>query len=92
MSYPTKMWRPAQLRESAQELCEATHPSWWGLGGEAEKEEEAQRRKKKALLDTGIEGVRERKEEERRDGKDRVRNTFGEGKVCQGDKAAPRIY
>ncbi|ORY61908.1 hypothetical protein BCR35DRAFT_355142 [Leucosporidium creatinivorum] len=82
MSYPTKMWRPAQLRESARELVEATHPTWWGMGGEAEAEEEAQRRRKKALLETGIEGVRERKDEERRDGKDRVRKTFGEGKIA----------
>lgn len=81
MRYPIKFYRPAQLRESARELVEATHPTWWGMGGEAEKEEEAQRRRKKALLETGVEGLKEREKEERRDGKDRVRNTFGEGKV-----------
>lgn len=88
MTYPTKMWRPAQLRESARELVEATHPTWWGMGGEAEAEEEAQRRRKRALLDTGIEGIKERKDEERRDSKDRVRKTFGEGKVGANVEAA----
>lgn len=81
MPYPTRLYRPEQLREAAREVVEATHPAWWGLGGEAEKEEELQKRRQKALLDGGIDGVRERKEEERKQSKERVRSTFGEGKV-----------
>ncbi|GAA6003124.1 hypothetical protein JCM10207_001760 [Rhodosporidiobolus poonsookiae] len=79
--FPSNFYRPNQLRHAAHELVDATHPLWWGLGGEAEKEEELQRRRKRALLETGTEGVRERKEEERREVKERVRKTFGEGKI-----------
>lgn len=81
MPYPVRLWRPAQLRDNARELVEATHPDWWNLGGEAEKEEEAARRRKKALIETGVDGIRERKDEERKDSKERMRNAFGEGKV-----------
>ncbi|CEQ39877.1 SPOSA6832_01422 [Sporobolomyces salmonicolor] len=81
LPFPTSFYRPAQLRESARELVESLHSDWWGLGGEAEKEEELQKRRKKALLETGPEGIRERREEDRREGKERMKKTFGEGKV-----------
>ncbi|GAA5890923.1 hypothetical protein JCM5296_001228 [Sporobolomyces johnsonii] len=81
LPFPTSFYRPAQLRESARELVESLHSDWWGLGGEAEKEEELQKRRKKALLETGPEGIRERREEDRREGKERMKKTFGEGKI-----------
>ncbi|BGP13679.1 hypothetical protein JCM10213v2_001614 [Rhodosporidiobolus nylandii] len=79
--FPTNFYRPGQLRQAAHDLVDATHPLWWGLGGEAEKEEELQRRRKRALLETGIEGMKERKSEDRKEGKERVKKTFGEGKL-----------
>ena len=82
LPFPTSFYRPAQLRESAQELVTSLHPDWWGLGGESEKEEEMQKKRKKALLDTGVEGLKERREEARKEGKERMKKTFGEGKVC----------
>ncbi|GAA5831663.1 hypothetical protein JCM5353_000996 [Sporobolomyces roseus] len=81
LPFPTSFYRPAQLRESAQELVTSLHPDWWGLGGETEKEEEMQKKRKKALLDTGVEGLKERREEARKEGKERMKKTFGEGKI-----------
>lgn len=81
LPFPTAFYRPNALRAAAQHTVEAAHPDWWGLGGEAEREAEEERRRKKALLETGIEGVRERREGERREGKERMKKTFGEGKV-----------
>lgn len=81
LPFPTAFYRPNALRAAAQHTVEAAHPDWWGLGGEAEREAEEERRRKKALLETGIEGVKERKEGERREGKERMKKTFGEGKV-----------
>lgn len=42
-----------------------------------------QQKRKKALLDTGVEGLKERREEARKEGKERMKKTFGEGKVSQ---------
>ncbi|KAM0792494.1 hypothetical protein ACM66B_005166 [Microbotryomycetes sp. NB124-2] len=81
LGYPVKFWRPEQLRESARQLVEATHSSWWGLGGETEKEEDAEKRRKKALLETGIEGVKDRRDEDRKDSRERMRKVFGESKI-----------
>ncbi|GAA5967963.1 hypothetical protein JCM11641_003682 [Rhodosporidiobolus odoratus] len=81
LPFPTSFYRPGQFRQAAHDLVDSTHPTWWGMGGEAEKEEELERRRKKALLETGIEGVKERKLEDRREGKERVKKTFGEGKI-----------
>lgn len=81
LPFPTAFYRPNALRAAAQHTVDAAHPDWWGLGGEAEREAEEERRRKKALLETGIEGVKERKEGERREGKERMKKTFGEGKV-----------
>ncbi|GAA5911151.1 uncharacterized protein JCM6883_004288 [Sporobolomyces salmoneus] len=81
LPFPSAYYRPAQLRESAQELVTSLHPDWWGLGGEAEKEEEMQQKRKKALLDTGLEGLKERRDEARKEGKERMKKTFGEGKI-----------
>ncbi|SCZ95834.1 BZ3500_MvSof-1268-A1-R1_Chr8-1g09828 [Microbotryum saponariae] len=80
-SYPLRLIRPAQLREQAHDLVDATQPTWWNLGGQAEKEEEKERRAKKVLLASGTEGVRERKEEQRKEGKERIKKKFGESKV-----------
>lgn len=85
LPFPTAYYRPNALRAHAQHTVEAAHPEWWGLGGEAEKEQEEERKRKKALLETGIEGIKERKDGERREGKERMRKTFGEGKVRIGD-------
>ncbi|GAA5970330.1 hypothetical protein JCM3765_003046 [Sporobolomyces pararoseus] len=81
LPFPTSFYRPAQLRESAQEVVTALHPAWWGLGGESEKEEEMQKKRKKALLDTGVEGLKERRDEARKEDKERMKKTFGEGKI-----------
>lgn len=81
LPFPTAFYRPNALRAHAQHTVEATHPEWWGLGGEADREAEEERKRKKALLETGIEGIKERKDGERRDGKERMKKTFGEGKV-----------
>lgn len=89
LPFPTSFYRPAQLRESAQELVTSLHPDWWGLGGETEKEEEMQKKRKKALLDTGVEGLKERREEARKEGKERMKKTFGEGKVCSALRSLP---
>ncbi|GAA5822713.1 hypothetical protein JCM11251_004352 [Rhodosporidiobolus azoricus] len=88
LTFPYTFYRPGQLRQSAHDLVDATHPTWWGLGGEAEQEAEAEKRRKRALLETGTDGIRERKEEERREGKDRVRKTFGEGKIVGAAREA----
>lgn len=85
LPFPTAYYRPNALRAHAQHTVEAAHPEWWGLGGEAEKEQEEERKRKKALLETGIEGIKERKDGERREGKERMRKTFGEGKVSPRD-------
>ncbi|KAK4058677.1 hypothetical protein OIO90_000121 [Microbotryomycetes sp. JL221] len=82
LNYPVRFWRPEQLRESARQLVEATHSAWWGMGGETEKEEEADRRKKRVLLETGVEGVKDRVNEERKDSRDRMRKVFGESKIA----------
>ncbi|KAK4053097.1 hypothetical protein OIV83_001832 [Microbotryomycetes sp. JL201] len=81
LAYPVRFWRPEQLRESARQLVDATHTSWWGLGGETEKEEDAEKRRKKALLETGIEGVKDRRDEDRKDTRERMRKVFGESKI-----------
>ncbi|SCV66980.1 BQ2448_5626 [Microbotryum intermedium] len=80
-AYPLRLIRPAQLRQTAHDLVDATQPTWWNLGGHAEKEEESERRAKKVLLASGTEGVRERKEEEEKDNKERIKNKFGESKI-----------
>ncbi|GAA5932906.1 uncharacterized protein JCM15063_002239 [Sporobolomyces koalae] len=89
LPFPASFYRPAQLRESAQELVTSLHPDWWGLGGEAEKEEEMNKQRKRALLDTGVEGLKERREEARKEGKERMKKTFGEGKIVS---AARRVF
>ncbi|GAA5878481.1 hypothetical protein JCM3774_006415 [Rhodotorula dairenensis] len=89
LPFPTAFFRPNALRAAARETVEASHPDWWGLGGEAEREAEQERKRKKALLETGIEGVKERKEGERRDGKERMKKTFGEGKIVS---AARQVF
>ncbi|KWU44895.1 hypothetical protein RHOSPDRAFT_33433 [Rhodotorula sp. JG-1b] len=89
LPFPTAFYRPNALRAAAQHTVEAAHPDWWGLGGEAEREAEEERRRKKALLETGIEGVKERKEGERREGKERMKKTFGEGKIIS---AARQVF
>ncbi|BGP05873.1 hypothetical protein JCM10049v2_001689 [Rhodotorula toruloides] len=89
LPWPTAFYRPNALRASARTQVDALHPDWWGLGGEAEKEAEDERRRKKALLETGVEGIRERKEEERREGKERMKKTFGEGKIVS---AARQVF
>lgn len=81
LPFPTAFTRPTALRHAAHAIVEATHPNWWGLGGEADKEADDERRRKKALLETGIDGIKERNDLTRRDGKERVKKTFGEGKV-----------
>lgn len=81
LPFPTAFFRPNALRAAARETVDASHPDWWGLGGEAEREAEQERQRKKALLETGVEGVKERQEGERREGKERMKKTFGEGKV-----------
>ncbi|GAA5861733.1 hypothetical protein JCM8547_000718 [Rhodosporidiobolus lusitaniae] len=87
LPFPTNFYRPGQLRQAAHDLIDATHPNWWGLGGEAEKEEEAERRRKRALLESGTEGIKERRDETRREGKERVKKTFGEGKIVSAARA-----
>ncbi|GAA6012510.1 hypothetical protein JCM11491_004356 [Sporobolomyces phaffii] len=89
LPFPTSFYRPAQLRESAQALVNSLHPNWWGLGGETEKEEEMQKKRKKALLDTGLEGLKERREEARKEDKERMKKTFGEGKIVA---AARKVF
>ncbi|KAG0660853.1 hypothetical protein C6P46_004408 [Rhodotorula mucilaginosa] len=89
LPFPTAFYRPNALRAAAQHTVDAAHPDWWGLGGEAEREAEEERRRKKALLETGIEGVKERKEGERREGKERMKKTFGEGKIIS---AARQVF
>ncbi|GAA5922604.1 hypothetical protein JCM3775_005790 [Rhodotorula graminis] len=79
--FPTAFTRPTALRHAAHAVVDATHPDWWGLGGEADKEADDERRRKKALLETGIDGIKERNDLTRRDGKERVKKTFGEGKI-----------
>ncbi|GAA5830247.1 hypothetical protein JCM3766R1_002839 [Sporobolomyces carnicolor] len=81
LPFPTAFYRPAQIRDAAQGVVTSLHSEWWGLGGEAEREEEMQQKRKKALLDTGVEGLKERREEARKEGKERMRKTFGEGKI-----------
>ncbi|GAA6047666.1 hypothetical protein JCM3770_001616 [Rhodotorula araucariae] len=81
LPFPSSFYRPNALRQAAHDTVDATHPDWWGLGGEADREQDDERRRKKALLETGIDGIRERKEQTRRDGKERVKKTFGEGKI-----------
>ncbi|GJN88683.1 hypothetical protein Rhopal_001649-T1 [Rhodotorula paludigena] len=81
LAFPHNYTRPHALRFAAKEIVDSTHPTWWGLGGETEREAEDERRRKKALLETGIEGIRERKVEERREGKERIKKTLGEGKI-----------
>lgn len=82
LPYPAAFYQPEQLRQSAKFVVDATHPSWWGLGGEAEKEEEEERRRKRVMLETGTDGWKSRKDEERKEGKEKMKKTFGEGKVC----------
>ncbi|GAA5978346.1 hypothetical protein JCM10908_004323 [Rhodotorula pacifica] len=89
LPFPTAFFRPNALRAQAQLTVESAHPDWWGLGGEAEREAEEERKRKKALLETGIEGVKERKEGERREGKERMKKTFGEGKIIS---AARQVF
>lgn len=62
-------------------MVESTQEGWWGLGGEAEKEAEDERRRKRVLLDTGSDAWKERKEEERKEGKETIKKAFGKGKV-----------
>ncbi|TNY21583.1 hypothetical protein DMC30DRAFT_415861, partial [Rhodotorula diobovata] len=81
LPFPTAFTRPNALRTAARDTVDATHPGWWGLGGEADAEADEERRRKKALLETGIEGIKERGDLARRDGKERVKKTFGEGKI-----------
>ncbi|KAK4697531.1 sorting and assembly machinery component 37, partial [Phenoliferia sp. Uapishka_3] len=82
LPFPSKLYRPEQLRQSSKYIVDATHPDWWGLGGEAEKEEEEERRRRKAMLETGAEGWKERKDEERKEGKQRIKKAFGETKIA----------
>ncbi|GAA6029444.1 hypothetical protein JCM8097_003682 [Rhodosporidiobolus ruineniae] len=88
LAFPTNFYRPGQLRQAAHELVDATHPTWWGLGGEAEREEEMERKRKKALLETGTDGIKERKAEDRKEGKERMKKTFGEGKIVSAARDA----
>ncbi|GAA6059531.1 hypothetical protein JCM10212_006029 [Sporobolomyces blumeae] len=80
-AFPASFYRPAQLREAAQDLVTSLHPDWWGLGGEAEREEELQKKRQRALLETGLDGIKERRDEARKEGKERMKKTFGEGKI-----------
>ncbi|KAL8278402.1 hypothetical protein RQP46_009092 [Phenoliferia psychrophenolica] len=82
LPFPTRFYRPEQLRQAAKYIVDATHPEWWGLGGEAEKEEEEERRRKKAMLETGAEGWKARKDDERKEGKERIKKAFGESKIA----------
>lgn len=81
LPYPAKFYLPASLRESARQVVDSTQPTWWGLGGEAEKEIEEERKKKAAMLDVGSEAWRERKASEGRENKDTITKAFGMGKV-----------
>ena len=92
LPFPTAFYRPAQIRDAAQGVVTSLHSEWWGLGGEAEREEEMQQKRKKALLDTGVEGLKERREEARKEGKERMRKTFGEGKVSECRSMLPLLY
>ena len=85
LPFPSRFYRPEQLRQSAKFLVDATHPEWWGLGGEAEKEEEEERRRKKSMLETGADGWKARKEDERKEDKERIKKAFGESKVSLSD-------
>lgn len=89
LAFPSSYYRPGQLRESAQDAVTALHPEWWGLGGEAEREEALEQKRKRALLDTGVEGLKERREEARKEGKERMKKTFGEGKIVS---AARQVF
>lgn len=54
------------------------------MGGEAEKEQEEERRRTRALLDHGSDGWKERQDEEMKQRKSNITKTFGKGKVCSG--------
>lgn len=79
--FPSRLYRPEQMRRSAQHVVTAGHPLWWGMGGEAEAEDQNERNHRRALLEPGVEGLKERLEEQRRESKARMKKTFGEGKV-----------
>ncbi|KAM0752351.1 hypothetical protein T439DRAFT_324425 [Meredithblackwellia eburnea MCA 4105] len=81
LPFPSKFYQPEQLRQSAKFVVDANHPGWWGMGGETEKDEEDERKRRKAMLDTGIEGFKERKEGERKEGKEKMKKAFGESKI-----------
>jgi hypothetical protein len=83
LPYPAKFYLPASLRESARQVVDSTQPSWWGLGGEAEKEIEEERKKKAAMLDVGSDAWRERKASEGRENKETINKAFGMGKVSR---------
>jgi len=51
------------------------------MGGEAERDEEAAKRQKRALVGSGIEGMKERLDEQKKEGKEKMKRAFGEGKV-----------
>lgn len=80
LPFPTNLYRPETLRASAKSIVEASHEEWWNLGGEAEKDEEDERRRKRVLLESGPDGMK-RKAEEKKEGKEKMKRAFGEGRV-----------
>ena len=81
LPFPANLYRPESLRQSAQNIIEATHPDWWTLGGEAEKDEEDERRRKRVLLETGPEGFKDRKIEEKKQEKEIIKKAFGSAQI-----------
>lgn len=81
LGFPGRFYVPEQLRQSSKYIVDSTHPTWWGLGGEAEKDEEDERRRRKTMLETGADGWKARKDDERKEGKERIKKAFGESKV-----------
>ena len=51
------------------------------MGGEAEKDEEDERRRKRVLLETGPEGWKDRKIEEKKQEKETMKKTFGSAQI-----------
>lgn len=81
---PACLYRPELMRAEAREIVEANEclRVLWGMGGEVEGDEERQRRNRRALLEKGGEGWREREDEKRKEGKEEMKATFGRDKVC----------
>lgn len=81
LPFPLSFYTPEVMRNNARAFVDAADSTLWGLGGQAEKDQEDERRRTRLLLETGTEAWKERQDQQRQANKKQIENTFGKTRV-----------